>query len=150
MASPYGGDRGGGRKSTRKPGGQPGNTNRAGSLILPRARDAEDRRKFIEAYKSAQKLPADEMAREVLHLLFARVKSLADEIGTDRLVQALYAIDNHRRTKGKLAGDEESKKRERLKDKTLGDVWSIVEGCEVCAGRCEEVLAALEQELRQL
>ncbi len=54
MASPYGGDRGGGKKPTRKRGGQPGNVNRRGADLLPPAKDTEERRAFLDALQNAE------------------------------------------------------------------------------------------------
>ncbi len=150
MASPYGGDRGGGRKSNRKPGAQPGNTNRRGSLYLPRAKDADDRRRFLDAIEQARELPADEMAARVRALMFARVLVLAEGIGVDRLANVLFAIDGSRRTEAKLAGDTLAVRRERLRDDALNQTWEAVKECEHCNGAVDEILSALQLELKQL
>src|SRR5512138_223805 len=114
--SPYGGDRGGGRKSSRKPGGQPGNTNARGSLILPKATDAEDRRAFLDAFDEAQKISPSEKAARLLNLIYARVTSAADRLGVQRVIKALLVLDKNRLTEAQLDDRGKCRRREAAKD----------------------------------
>lgn len=148
--SPYGGDRGGGRKSDRKPGGQPGNTNARGALVLPKATDAEDRRAFLDAFEGAKKVSANEKAETLLNLIYARVISASDRLGIQRVIKALLVLDKNRLVESQLGGQSKCRQREAAKDATIGDLWKIVEACEHCAERVNQRLTGLEIELKQL
>ncbi len=147
MASPYGGDRGGGRKSSRKRGGQPGNVNRRASDFLPPARDTEERRAFLDALKHAQEMPTGDQAAALRDLLVARVLSLAEAVGVQKVCRALTTLDIHRRTNAKIAGLDDSIKREALKDSALGEIWKSVGSCEACAELVDQILRGLELSL---
>jgi hypothetical protein len=148
--SPYGGARGGGRKSERKPGGQPGNTNARGSLILPKATDAEDRRAFLDAFDDAKKIPPSEKAERILNLIYARLMSASDRLGIQRLIKGLLVIDKNRLTEATLDDRGKCKRREAAKDAAIGDMWKIVESCEHCGERVNQRLTGLEIELKQM
>jgi hypothetical protein len=148
--SPYGGDRGGGRKNDRKPGGQPGNTNARGSLILPRATDTEDRRAFLDAYDDAKKIPSHEKAETLLNLIYARVTSAAERLGIQRVIKALLVLDKNRLTEAQLDQRGKCLRREAAKDAAIGDMWKIVESCEHCGERVNQRLTGLEIELKQM
>ena len=148
--SPYGGNRGGGRKSERKPGGQPGNVNARAGLILPKATDAEDRRAFLDAYEEAGNIPADEKAATLLNLIYAKATSASDRLGIQRIIKALLVLDKYRLTEATLNKQSESRRREAAKDAAIGDLWKIVEHCEHCAEPVNQRLTGLEIELKQM
>ncbi len=102
MASPYGGDRGGGKKPSRKRGGQPGNVNRRGADLLPPAKDTEERRAFLDALQNAETMTASEQARLVRNYGFAKVVSLIEKVGLQKMVRFLSVLDGHRITEAKL------------------------------------------------
>ena len=150
MPSPYGGDRGGGRKSTRLPGGQPGNVNRRASKLLPKQKDTMDRRAFLDALAEAETMTADEQTVMLRNMGFARVVSLAEEVGIGRILEALSTIDTHRLTEDKLRGRDRATRREALKDQALGEVWQHVGQCEQCAVLVDQVLTGLQLSLHQI
>lgn len=150
MASPYGGDRGGGRKSSRKRGGQPGNVNRRASKLLPRATDTEDRRAFLDALDASESMSADEQVRILRDLGFARCLSQAELMGVPKLMGALATFDHHRRVQHRVDGNDDARKREALKDQALGEVWQSVSECERCSEAVDRLLVGLELALRQL
>ncbi|MEW6129584.1 MAG: hypothetical protein AB1757_21265 [Acidobacteriota bacterium] len=150
MASPWGGDKGGGRKNPRKPGGQPGNTSRRGSLVLPKASDAEERRKFLDAYEDAQRHTLTEKLQTLLDLAFCKATLWAEAIGVQRLAQLIETLDKFRRTDAELDERGKAKQREALKDAVIGDIWEAVKDCEHCSQLIDRRLSALEIELKQL
>ena len=149
MASPYGGDRGGGKKNPRKRGGQPGNTNRRGASLLPKL-NADDRRNFLDALKSAEEMHPGEQADYLRNLAFARVVSLSETIGIQRVLKALIAIDNNRRTDHRIQGNDDARKREAQKDLALSEIWKHVEECERCNTAIDRILTGLELSLLQI
>ena len=147
MASPYGGDRGGGKKPSRKRGGQPGNTNRRGSDFLPPAKDTEERRNFLDSLQAAEALSAHEQARLLRNFGFARLSSQVETVGVQKFVRFLSVLDGHRITNAKLGKAGEAVKREAQKDQALGEVWKICGNCEACGEQVDQVLAALQLQL---
>src|ERR1043166_2452360 len=123
--SPYGGNRGGGRKSERKPGGQPGNVNARAGLILPKATDAEDRRAFLDAFEDAKNIPSGEKAETLLNLIYARVISASERLGIQRVIKALLVLDKNRLTEAQLDQRGKCVRREAAKDAAIGDMWKI-------------------------
>jgi hypothetical protein len=150
MSSPYGGDRGGGRKSSRKPGAQAGNVNRRASRLLPRARDTEDRRAFLDALEEAQQMTAEEQARTLRNLGFARIVSLAELVGVEKILKALDTIDGHRLAEDKLSGRDRAARREALLNGALGEIWKAVGQCEHCAALVDQLLTGLQLALLQV
>ncbi|HSE98107.1 MAG TPA: hypothetical protein VLD57_07520 [Blastocatellia bacterium] len=150
MTSPYGGKRGGGRKKTRKPGGQPGNVNRRASLYLPKAADREGRRAFLDALEKAEGLSSVEKAQKLVDLGFARVMMLAEESGVQRIIRLLLALDNNRRTEARLAGFEACRQREALHNTALVEIVKAVSECERCSQLIDQALTGLELALKQL
>lgn len=150
MASPYGGDRGGGRKNSRRPGGQPGNVNRRAARLLPKARDTEDRRAFLEALEQAGGMTPAEQAAWLRNLGFARIVSLSEEVGVQRILHALDTIDGHRLTEDKLAGRDRAARREAALNGALGEIWRSVGTCEQCAALVDQLLAGLQLALLQI
>lgn len=150
MPSPWGGDKGGGRKPSKKRGGQPGNTNRRASKYLPRATDAEERRRFLDALKEAEDTPHEEKARRLLDLLYARVNSVADVVGVGKIISAFESARRWLYTSSQVDDRGKAKAREVLKDAAISDVWQIVCECEKCASDVDARLRALELELKQL
>lgn len=148
--SPYGGDRGGGRKNDRKPGGQPGNTNRRGSLLLPKATNAGDRKAFLDAYEAAQKHSLADKLQTLIDLAFAKATVFAEHIGIERVGALIERLDKFRKTDAELDERGKAKQREAAKDAALGDVWEAVKECEHCAALVDKRLSALELELKQL
>lgn len=148
-SSPYGGDRGGGRKSEKKRGGQPGNVNRRASKILPK-QNADERRKFLDALAEAETMPTGEKTEFLLNLAFARVVSLSETVGLNAVLNSLYAFDANRRTEAKLRGQDEARKREAVKDAALADIWRVVCECENCAENVDRILTGAELSLKQL
>lgn len=144
MASPYGGSRGGGRKNTRKRGGQPGNVNRRAADFLPPAKDTDERRAFLDALQQAEEMPTGEQADALRNLMVARVLSLAEAVGVQKVCRALTTLDIHRRTNAKISGLDDAAKREALKDSALGEIWKGVGSCEVCAEMVDQILRGLE------
>lgn len=147
MASPYGGDRGGGKKPTRKRGGQPGNVNRRGAELLPPAKNTEDRRAFLDALQQAENLSASEQARLIRNYGFARVVSVIDKIGVQKFLRFLTTIDNHRLAEAKLSRAGDAVKREAAKDQALGEIWKICGVCESCSEQIDQILRSLELQL---
>jgi hypothetical protein len=149
MTSPYGGDRGGGRKNPRKRGAQPGNVNRRSADLLPK-QNADDRKRFLDALAEAQDMEASEQALHLRNLAFARVISLMDKVGVQRVLKALLVIDNNRKTEHKLAGHDLARRREAQKDIAIGEIWKEVEECERCGERVDRLLTGLELALLQI
>lgn len=147
MASPYGGDRNGGRKNPRRRGGQPGNVNRRGSDFLPPAKNTEDRRAFLDALTKAEELSPAEQARLIRNYGFARVVSLVEKVGVQKLLRVLTVLDNHRIAEARLGKAGDAVKREAQKDQALGELWKICGQCEACAEQVDQVLKALELQL---
>jgi bacterioferritin-associated ferredoxin len=147
MASPYGGDRGGGKKPTRKRGGQPGNVNRRGAELLPPAKNTEERRAFLDALQNAESLSASEQARLVRNYGFARLVSLVEHVGLQKMLRFLSVLDGHRITEAKIGKAGEAVKREATKDQALGEIWKICGACESCSEQVDQVLAALQLQL---
>ena len=147
MASPYGGDRGGGKKPSRKRGGQPGNVNRRGADLLPPAKNTEDRRAFLDALQNAETLTANEQARLIRNYGFARLTSLIEKVGLQKFLRFLHVLDSHRLTEAKLGRAGDAVKREAQKDQALGEIWKLVGSCETCAEQVEQVFRGLELQL---
>ncbi len=147
MASPYGGDRGGGKKPTRKRGGQPGNVNRRGADLLPPAKNTEERRAFLDALQNAETLTATEQARLIRNYGFARLTSLIEKVGLQKFLRFLSVLDGHRLIEAKLGRAGDAVKREAAKDQVLGDIWKICGNCESCGEQVDQVLRSLELQL---
>lgn len=147
MASPYGGDRGGGKKPSRKRGGQPGNVNRRGSDFLPPAKDTEERRAFLDALQKGEELTSTEQARLIRNYGFARVTSLIEKVGLQKMVRFLSVLDSHRLIEAKLGRAGDAVKREAAKDQALGEIWKVCGNCEGCGEQVDQVLAALQLQL---
>lgn len=147
MSSPYGGDRGGGKKPTRKRGAQPGNVNRRGSDFLPPAKDTDERRAFLDALQKAETLSAHEQARLLRNFGFARLASQVENAGVQKFIRFLSVLDSHRITEAKIGKLGDALKREAQKDQALGDVWKICGNCEQCGEQVDQVLRALELQL---
>lgn len=147
MASPYGGDRGGGKKPTRKRGGQPGNVNRRGSDFLPPAKNVEERRVFLDALQNAERMTPEEQARLIRNYGMARVLAGVDKIGIQKFLRFLSVLDSHRLVGAKLGRAGDAVKREAQKDQALGEIWKIVNQCEACAEQIDQIFRALELQL---
>jgi hypothetical protein len=149
MASPYGGDRGGG-KPKRKAGAPKGNTNARGSVFLPPAKNTEERRNFLNALEAAGNSSISEKSQMLVNLAFARVASFAEDVGVTKLLRAVQVIDTHRKTNHRINGDELALRRELLKDSTIAEVWKIVGECEHCGESVDQILRGLEMGLLQM
>lgn len=145
--SPYGGDRGGGKKPSRKRGGQPGNVNRRASDFLPKAKDTDDRRAFLDALQEAETLSADDQARLLRNYGFARLASQVETVGVQKFVRFLSVLDGHRITNAKLGKAGDAVKREAAKDQALGEIWKLCGNCEACGEQVDQVLRGLELQL---
>lgn len=147
MGSPYGGDRGGGKKPTRKRGAQPGNVNRRASDYLPKAKDTAERRSFLDSLQAAEKLSANEQARLLRNYGFARLTSQVETVGVQKFLRFLHVLDSHRLTEAKLGKAGDAVKREAAKDQALGEIWKICSNCDTCNEQVDQVLAALQLQL---
>lgn len=150
MNSPWGGDRGGGRKPKRKRGGQPGNVNRRASDFLPPAKDTDERRAFLDALDLSEETSLPDKLRVLLDLAFARVASMAESVGVTKVLKSLTVIDALRRTEIKLGKLDAAAKREAAKDAAIADLWQAVCQCETCSERVDRILTGLELNLKQL
>lgn len=150
-SSPYGGDKGGGRKSSRKAGGQPGNVNRRASGILPKKNATdEERSAFLRQLKETEGMTAAAQAEALRHYVFARVTSLVEFVGVQRVIQALHAIDKVQHTEAKLSGLSAAKQRESVLHGALADVWTAVHECELCAPGVDGIFKGVFLNLKQI
>lgn len=142
MGSPYGGSRR--EPIKKKPGAPKGNVNRRASAFLPPAKDTDERRAFLDALQAAEDTPTNDKRRILAELAFARVMSLAESVGLQKVLKALGTLDTHARTQHRLDGNDFATKREALKDSALAEIWKGVGQCEGCAEQVDQVLRALE------
>lgn len=148
MASPYGGNRGGGRKGTRKRGGQPGNVNARASLFLPPVKDVEERRAFLDALQKIEATGSDDRVEILAQMVSAKAVS-SDKLGLGKIVGALRVLDRVRLSELKASGLWEAGKREQAMNAVLAEIWNGVKDCENCAASVDQILTGLQVALIQ-